>query len=97
MASCAKKRKYLDDYIKYGFTVISKNGIEMPQCVICYKTLSNDAMRPSRLERHLSTVHPNLVNEPKGYFDGKSISLKRVKLDRDGDFRQGLKKVVEAS
>ena len=97
MASCAKKRKYLDDYIKYGFTVISKNGIEMPQCVICYKTLSNDAMRPSRLERHLSTVHPDLVNKPKGYFDGKSISLKRVKLDRDGDFRQGLKKVVEAS
>ena len=31
------------------------------------------------------------------YFAGKSISLKRVKLDRDGDFRQGLKEVVEAS
>ena len=97
MASSAKKRKYLDDYIKNGFTVISKNGIEMPKCVICYKTLSSDAMHPSRLERHLSTVHPDLVNKPKDYFAGKSISLKRVKLDRDGDFRQGLKKVVEAS
>ena len=36
-----------DDYIRYEFTVISKNGIEMPQCVICYKTLSNDAIRPT--------------------------------------------------
>ena len=69
----------------------------MPQCVICFKILSNDAMRPSRLERHLTTIHPDLVNKPRDYFAGKSISLKRVKLDRDGDFRQDLSKAVEAS
>ena len=49
------------------------------------------------LERHLSTIHPDMLNKPKDYFTGKSLSLKRVKLDRDGDIRQGLKKVVEAS
>ncbi|KAI6651084.1 Protein ZBED8-like [Oopsacas minuta] len=63
MASCAKKRKCLEDYIKYGFTVIKMNEIEMPQCVICYKTLSNDAMRPTHLERHLSTVHPDMGSQ----------------------------------
>ena len=97
MAKCAKKRNYSDDYLKYGFTVISKNSLDMPQCVICFKILSNDAMRPSRLERHLTTIHPDLVNKPRDYFAGKSISLKRVKLDRDGDFRQDLSKAVEAS
>ena len=97
MARCAKKRNYSDDYLKYGFTVISKNSLDMPQCVICFKILINDAMHPSRLERHLTTIHPDLVNKPWDYFAGKSISLKRVKLDRDGDFRQDLSKVVEAS
>ena len=67
----------------------------MPQRVICFKILSNVAMRPSRLERHLSTIHPDLVNKPRDYFAGKSISLKRVKLDRYGDFRQDLSKAVE--
>ena len=97
MARCAKKRNYSDDYLKYGFTVISKNSLDMPQCVICFKILINDAMHPSRLDRHLTTIHPDLVNKPWDYFAGKSISLKRVKLDRDGDFRQDLSKVVEAS
>ena len=31
MDSCAKKRKYLDDYIKYGFTVISNAISDTPQ------------------------------------------------------------------
>ncbi|KAI6652509.1 SCAN domain-containing protein 3 [Oopsacas minuta] len=97
MASCGKKRKYLDDHIKYVFTKITKNGIELPQCVICYKTSCNDAMCPSRLKRHLSTVHSDLLNKSKDYFAGKSISLKRVRSDRNADFHQGLKKVVEAS
>ena len=39
MAKCAKKRNYSDDYLKYGFTVISKNSFDMPQCVISFKIL----------------------------------------------------------
>jgi len=44
--SKSKERLYNDDYIKYGFTVIEKNGSHFPQCVICLMVLSNDAMRP---------------------------------------------------
>ena len=73
MAKCAKKRNYSNDYLNYGFTVISKNSLDMPQCVICFKILSNDAMRPSRLERHLTTIHPDLVNKTRDYYAGKSI------------------------
>jgi len=59
--SKSKKRLYSDDYIKYGFTVIEKNGCHLPQCVICHIVLSNDAMRPGRLECHLIIL---IINHP---------------------------------
>ena len=70
---------------------------EVPQCVICYKTLSNDAMRPSRLKRHLTTAHSALPDKPKGFFVMKSHSLKKAKLDMSGTFQQRSSNVVEAS
>ncbi|CAK1591742.1 unnamed protein product [Parnassius mnemosyne] len=95
--SSAKKRKYNDDYIKYGFVVIKKGDIDHPQCVICYEVLSNDAMRPSRLERHLSTKHSSLKDKPKEFFASKSASLKRIKLDSTGSFAKSSEKVLQAS
>ncbi|CAK1592459.1 unnamed protein product [Parnassius mnemosyne] len=95
--SSAKKRKYNDDYIKYGFVVIKKGDIDHPQCVICYEVLSNDAMRPSRLERHLSTKHSSLKDKPKEFFASKSASLKRMKLDSTGFFAKSSEKVLQAS
>lgn len=92
-----KKRKYNDEYIKYGFVAIQKNDADHPQCVICYEVLSNDAMRPGRLERHLSTKHSALQNKPKEYFVAKSETLKRMKFDSAGSFAQSSEKVLEAS
>lgn len=54
------KGLYSDDYIKYEFTAIEKNESHLPQCVICCIVLSNDSMRPGRLERRLITNHPVL-------------------------------------
>ena len=45
-----KKRKYDKDYLKYGFIDTTVNGQVVPQCVICFENLSNDALRPSRLQ-----------------------------------------------
>ncbi|XP_068215852.1 zinc finger BED domain-containing protein 5-like [Palaemon carinicauda] len=92
----AKKRKYNEDYIRFGFVSLRKGDTEVPQCVICYKTLSNDGMRPSRLERHLQTAHPGLVDKPKAFFETKKHTLKQVKMDDSGVFRQQSSKVVEA-
>ena len=92
-----KKRKYLDNYIEFGFASLQKSNIEIPQCVICYKTLSNDAMRPSRLKRHLETAHPALANKRKAFFLAKSQSLKKAKLDSSGAFQQLSSSIVEAS
>ncbi|XP_068224835.1 zinc finger BED domain-containing protein 5-like [Palaemon carinicauda] len=54
-------------------------------------------MRPSRLERHLQTAHPGLVDKPKAFFETKKHTLKQVKMDDSGVFRQQSSKVVEAS
>ena len=72
--SVPKKRKYMDDYIKYGFTVTERDGTDLPQCVVCHSILSNDAVRPSRLERHLHTHHKALIDKPKEYFEAKISS-----------------------
>ncbi|XP_076045266.1 protein FAM200B-like [Oratosquilla oratoria] len=93
----AKKRKYIEDYIRFGFVSLQRGDTEVPQCVICYKTLSNDGMRPSRLECHLRTSHPALVDKPKAFFETKKDTLKGAKLDDSGSFRQQSSKVVEAS
>ena len=75
-----KKRKYLDDYIKFGFLSLLKCDTKVPVCAICYKTLNNNAMRPSRLKRHLTTAHSALVNKPKTFFVMRSHFLKKAKF-----------------
>ncbi|KAF2353960.1 Ribonuclease H-like domain [Trinorchestia longiramus] len=94
--SGAKKRKYSDEYIKYGFTIIERNGFHFPQCVICHTVLSNDASRPGRLERHLSTNHKALKEKPKEFFTAKLHELNRMKLDSSSVFHQETWKLVEA-
>lgn len=65
------KRKYDDDYIKLGFTSIEINGETRPQCVLCTAVLANDALKPSKLERHLKTVHAYFSNRSREFFEGK--------------------------
>ncbi|XP_042203812.1 zinc finger BED domain-containing protein 5-like [Homarus americanus] len=92
-----KTRKYIEEYLKYGFTSLSKGDFDVPQCVICLKTLSNDAMRPTRMKRHLTGTHPDIVDKPEAYFVTKRDSLMRQRLDGTGTFRQQSAKVVESS
>jgi len=95
--SISKKRLNIDDSIKYGFSVIEKNGSHLPQCVICHIVLSNDAMRVGRLEYHLITNHPSLKDKPINFFYAKINSAKRMKLDSTGHFAIENDKLMEAS
>ncbi|CAH2003562.1 unnamed protein product [Acanthoscelides obtectus] len=63
-----KKRKLSEDFVKFGFTYIGKDELQLPQCVICMKVLSNDSMRTSRLKRHLKQQDPTLVLKDKSLF-----------------------------
>lgn len=60
-------RKYHDTYLSFGF-ISSTEDIPRPQCVICGERLSNEAMVPSKLKRHLTTKHKFALDKPLEYF-----------------------------
>ncbi|KAI6649594.1 hypothetical protein LOD99_6760 [Oopsacas minuta] len=93
----AKKRKYNEDYIKYGFTSILKEGRELPQCVICYKVLSEGSMKPSFLKCHLSGCHPNLADRDIDFYKHQEVGVKRIRLEHRGQLSQQTQAGLRAS
>lgn len=91
------KRKYNDEYIKFGFTDITVNKEVRPQCVICTTVLSNDALKPEKLERHLKTVHPNFSDRSREFFEGKKENFKKMKLGTSGTRFETSEKVLHTS
>ena len=53
----------------------------MPQCVVCMKKLSNACMKPSLLQRHLQTNHPNKKDRDPNYFKRFGENAKNQRLD----------------
>ena len=53
-------RKYGSSYVKFVFIQESGNELD-PRllCIVCCASLSNDAMKPSKLERRLQPKHPD--------------------------------------
>ena len=60
-----RKRKYNEEYIKYGFTVTTdRAGEEVPPCFVCSTLLSTEALKPSKLLRHMEMHHVFLNAKP---------------------------------
>ncbi|UYV84250.1 hypothetical protein LAZ67_X001669 [Cordylochernes scorpioides] len=74
--STGNKRKYVEDYLKYGF-IPSVNDPSRPFCLICQKTLSNETMVPSKLLRHIETNHREQMNNPISYFENIRSSFQK--------------------
>lgn len=68
-------RKYNPDYLKYGFVFSGMEDEPLPQCVICFEILANESMKPSKLERHLTTKHAEYKSKPIDFFKNKSKQL----------------------
>ena len=58
-------RKYDREYIKYGFISAGTDLKPTAQCVECAQILSNEALKPSKLQRHLGSKHPEVARKPK--------------------------------
>ena len=65
-----------------------------PQCVLCNAVLSVEAMKSSKLKRHLNTKHPEHVEKNLSFFEGKELTLKRHKLDYKGFFSSKTKPLL---
>ena len=50
-----KKRKYQDNYLDFGFTYLIEDDLQIPQCVVCMKTFSNN-FKPASLKQHLAML-----------------------------------------
>ena len=55
-----KTRKYSENYLKFAFTYKETDGDELPVCVVCSSVLSNETMKPSKLQRHSKTTQAHL-------------------------------------
>ena len=91
------KRKYNTEQIKYGFVSVQHRGERLPQCVICMKTLSNSAMKPSLLKRHLESNHSDKKDRDKSYFQKLGENVKRQRLDQTGQSYQKSAGILHAS
>lgn len=92
-----KKRKYLEEYLKFGFTTLNSNGIEKPQCVLCKVVLSHESMKPSKLKRHFETKHSEHTKKDLEFFRRHETSCKSQRLDRTGIFQQSNTALMQAS
>ena len=67
MSSKKRCRQYSIDYLEYGF-IESPVNKQLPFCLLCETTLSNDAMKPSGLLSHLTRKHSNKADKNLEYF-----------------------------
>uniref|UniRef100_K7GEU5 DUF4371 domain-containing protein n=1 Tax=Pelodiscus sinensis TaxID=13735 RepID=K7GEU5_PELSI len=91
------KSKYSEDYIKFGFTCQEKEGVDLPQCVICFKVLGNDSMKLAKLKLHLEKCHSNLLQKDQDYFEQRLSGLKWQCLDSTSAFYNKTSNAVHTS
>ena len=76
--STSKKQKalngqYNESCLKYGFIATGDSHTPTPLCIVCGDRLSNEAIKPSKLLRHLSSKRPGLKDKLHEYIDVKKL------------------------
>ena len=80
MASDQEKkcRQYSVEYWKYGFVQAPQNQ-QQPMCLLCEKTFSNEAMKPSRLLDYFKKIRSDKKDKGLAYFNHFVIKCKNRK------------------
>ena len=77
-----KVRKWDETYLKYGFFLPDDqilNAAPQPECLICSNRLSNSALVPAKLQRHLEANHPAYETKTISYFKHMKSSVRKQK------------------
>ena len=78
-SSIVKKRKWSDEYTKFGFTVtMGSEEDERTQCILCIVIFCNANMKPARLKKHFNNKHGGA----KADQDFESLKNKKIKRAR---------------
>ena len=78
----AKVRKWDEAYLKYGFFLSDDqipNVAPQAECLICYKRLSNSALVPAKLQRHLEVNHAAYETKTISFFKHMKSSVRKQK------------------
>ena len=84
MASDQKKKKcrqYSVEYLTYGFAQAPQSQ-QQPMCLLCEKTFSNEAMKPSRLLDHFKKIYPDKKGNSLAYFQSLRDRMQKQKTVR---------------
>ncbi|KAF2365033.1 HAT C-terminal dimerization domain [Trinorchestia longiramus] len=73
----SKVRKWNDSYVKFGFTNVSRDGVDCAQCLHCSVVMANASLRPSKLSNHRDKIHPQRKDD-----NVEALSVKRARYDR---------------
>ena len=78
----SKKRKWNDNYVKFGFTCTeTTEGLQKPQCIFCNVVFSNANLKPSKLREHFNNRHGGA--DVSGH-DVESLKAKRIRFESRG-------------
>ena len=69
-------------YVKYGFTYMIVEGVHIPVCFLCssIKELTNESLRPSKLQYHQKTFHKKDSTKQISFFKEKLKMDNSMKL-----------------
>ena len=76
MSKYSHKQEFLD----LGFTSNKDYGAEKPQCVLCYKVLSNETQKKNKFKTQLEMKHPQHVKKNRIFFQHRETELMRSKI-----------------
>ena len=96
MAS-TKKMKYDTSFLNFGFSVITSDGLQKPQCLVCFEVLAHTSLKPIKLKRHLETNYPELVDKNLSFFQRMEENLQKTRIDSTWSCQKGNNASLEAS